>query len=291
MKYLFNKTNTILSVLVLAGLAGWYFLANNETGQADLEEYVVRKETLMQNITITGKVKPRRSSEITAPYNGYVQKIFVRVGQQVKKGSPLVTITQTPVPTSEAFPIRSPFNGTVVQVLQKPGEYVESRRENPIVRVDDTSRFYITANVPEIDIPKIGMDQEVVIKLTALPERTYAGRVKQIFLAEKGSNNWRDGGRVEYPIEIQITKPDDYIRSGMSALIDVVAAKRENVLVVPHEFLIKRDGEYFVRLKSGLEKKIEVGIQNADYFEVTSGVTEGEELKQIDYLSVFDENA
>lgn len=290
MKRLFSKTGLFIVLLIAIASGTYFYRAQQNEKLATNVDYFVRKDSIIQKITFTGKVKPQRSSNITAPYKGYVQKIFVKVGQKVRKGDALVTITQTPIATAQAYPIRSPFNGTVVQVHNAAGEYVEDKQDSPIIRVDDTNKFYIRANVPEIDVSKVNLNQEVLVKITALPERSYTGRVKEIFLAEKGGGSWRDAGRVEYPIEIEITDADRFIRSGMSALVDVVANKRENILVVPHEYLIKRDESYFVRLKDGTEKEIKVGIQNSDYFEVLSGLKENQELKQIDFLSVFDES-
>lgn len=285
------KIIKIVIPLVCLAAAGYYFFANETDRHFNQEDYVVRKDNLIQKITFTGKVKPNRSTSITPAFKGYIRKIYVSVGDMVKKGAPLVTITQTPTGGVDSFPIRAPFDGIVVQINNSEGEYVENNRENYILRVDDTRKFFIDANVPEIDISKVSIGQEVIIRLSASPEKSYSGRIQKISLSDRSSDNWRDAGRVEFPIEIELLDPDETIRSGMSAVLDIVAAKRENVIVVPHEYLLNKEGKYFVKLKNGVEREVAVGLQNASYFEIQSGLDEGEELEAIDFLSIFDEEA
>ncbi|MGL5507362.1 MAG: hypothetical protein ACRDB0_05605, partial [Paraclostridium sp.] len=71
------------------------------------------------------------------------------------------------------------------------------------------------------------------------------------------------------------------VKPGMSASLEIICDKKDDVLYIPIEGVKKdNDGNYFVNIPSTNEsKEIEVGIHNEDYIEVTSGLSENEEIQ------------
>ena len=55
----------------------------------------VRKTDFIQKVTVPGTIIPFRQTIITAPYTGYVKKIYVKVGQKVNAGDPLVSVVES----------------------------------------------------------------------------------------------------------------------------------------------------------------------------------------------------
>jgi multidrug efflux pump subunit AcrA (membrane-fusion protein) len=277
---------TIAFVLTIAGL-GWK-LKKRKPAQLD-RIGVVQKGDLAQRVTIAGKVISRRTTVVTPPYSGYVRKIYVKMGETVKAGAPLVTITQSLGDTAEsAYPLRSPFAGTVVGVLKTEGEYVEmNRTDNAILRVDDTSELWAHGDVPEIDVPKVKKGQEVIIRPAPLPGKVYPGLIEEVALASKLPPNpggYNPNDRVEYPIKIRITKKDEALLPGMSVTVDVISEKREGVLYIGHEYVEKKGDGFQAKLITGEVKPIELGIQTIDAFEIKSGLKEGDQLKPVDFF-------
>jgi multidrug efflux pump subunit AcrA (membrane-fusion protein) len=177
-----------------------------------------------------------------------------------------------------------------VQVLRTEGEYVETQSQQPngnaMVRIDDLTRTFIEANAPEIEVGKLKLGQEAIIKASAVLSRTYHGRIQHISLAAKEQRDW-DRSRVEFPILLEVADNDGQLKPGMSVVVDIITRKLSGVLLVRHEF-IQQDGDrYLVVTEKGEKKPIEVGIQNEEAFEVRSGVSEGERLRQTDFLSLL----
>ena len=77
------------------------------------------------------------------------------------------------------------------------------------------------------------------------------------------------------------------LRPGMSVILDIETLKKDNVLKVPHEYIIKDKEGYFVFSAEGEKKEVKVGISNDSFFEVTEGISAGEQLKKIDLMSFF----
>ena len=67
----------------------------------------------------------------------------------------------------------------------------------------------------------------------------------------------------------------------MSAEVEILTTKRENVLLAPQSALQEKDGKNYLRIKRGKDFKqveIKVGLITEEFAEIISGVKEGEEI-------------
>lgn len=280
-----RKFVPFLVVGVLASVPVVYFATRAPTTTTRLGTATI--QDIIQRVTLAGNIEPVRTSNIAAPYEGYIQKLYVHLGQQVEKGQPLVSIVQSLNSNEEAFPIRSPFKGTVVQLPKTQGQYVKPSADlkDYILRVDDTSRLFVSANAPEIDIVKVRVGQKTDIKASAILNQNYEGVVREISLAATPREQWGSRSQIEYQVKIEVTNPDSLLKPGMSCLIDIVTQQKKKVLALPHEF-IHLDGENpYVLLPDGKKLPVKLGIQNESVSEVLEGLGEGTQVKQVDFLS------
>lgn len=290
------NTKLILVLFILLGVVGgvtFYFSSKDQDDSGNASQLGrVERRDLIQRITIAGKIFPKRKTIITAPFQGYLKKVYVQVGQAVKAGDPLVSVVQSLVSTSEIFPMRAPFAGKVVYIGKAEGEFVRELDFNDyIMRIDDMEKLYVQSFVPEIDRIKLKVGLETIIKISPILDRSYKGRIEEMSLSALDQSSSRS--QVEFPIKIIMLERDERVRSGMSAIIDVVVDKREKVLTLKHQY-IHRDEEknqYYVILNSGQRKNIEVGLQNEESFEILKGVEEGEWVQPVDYLDKVDQDA
>jgi len=248
---------------------------------------IVRKADLVQQVTVAGLLSPNRRSVLSPPYAGYVKKLFVQIGDRVKKGDPVVTIVQSLTGASEeAYPMRAPFDGIVSQVLRTEGEFVEPAKENNgLVRIDDMTRLFVQSDVPETDIAKIKTGQKVLIKANALADQDFRGVIRNISLAAVEKKEWsRSADRVEFTVKMEVFDPTAQLHPGMSVIVDIITNKRDKVLALPHEFIDKEADDYFVILESGEKRPVKVGMQNEDSFEIKSGLKENDRVRMVDFF-------
>jgi multidrug efflux pump subunit AcrA (membrane-fusion protein) len=286
---LLSKSKTLLAVLGLLCLA--YFAYSHFGQKSDSSNIgTVTRADLVQRVTIAGTVNPNHKSIISAPYNGYVKKIYVQIGDQVKTGDPIVSVTQSLRGNEEVYPMRAPFPGTVVQILRSEGEYVSTTdaTTSSLVRIDDLTKLYVEANAPEIEVAKLRLGQDAIIKASAILDRSYHGKIEHISLAAKEQKDW-DKSRVEFPVLIGITDKDAAIEPGMSVVVDIITSKLSKVLTLRHEFIQKVGDQYYVVTEKGEKKPIDVGLQNEESFEIKKGVAEGDRIRQTDFLSLLKE--
>lgn len=290
MTNLFGK-KTVVVLLVLAvviGLAIFGVRSASKPGDGRGFGTVERKD-LVQRVTIAGMIAPFRKTIITAPYNGYVKKLFVHIGDMIKQGEPIVSVVQSLQNEESTFPLRAPVNGRVVQIEKAEGEFArENDVKDFILRIDDTSRLFILANAPEIDRLKIKVGQEAIVKASAVVTRNYKGVIREMSLAAREKEQWNRSQVVEFPIRVEITERDEQLMPGMSVVIDIITAKKEKVLMLRHD-MVRRDGEkYYVIMAGGGRRDIKVGMQNEEGFEVVEGLKEGDRVKQASFADVND---
>lgn len=244
----------------------------------------VEKGTLIQRSTISGTVTPFRKTVITAPYQGYVRKVYIKLGQEVKSGDPIASVAPTLISGDTVFPLRSPFAGKVVQLNKAEGEFVKSSDSSDfIARIDDISRMFVDSNVPELDRVKMKVGFEAIVKASAILDRTYKAVVQELTFAAREQDRYGRTTAVEFPMRLEILDFDSQIQPGMSVIVDITTLKKENVLRLRHEFIGRDKDSYFVTLANGSRQKIEVGVQNEEFSEITGGVDEGTLVKKVDF--------
>ena len=242
----------------------------------------VKRLDLIKQISIPGTVEPEKKIIITAPYDGYVQKLYVKTGDHIKANTPIVSVTETLQSYDPVYPLRIPFSGTVTDVLKREGDFVrQNDTENYLVRIDQMDQLYVEFDVPELYRPDIVEGREILIKVHSLPHKTYKGVVDRVALAAKQQSQWRNTTIVEFRSRALILDKDKEIKPGLSAVIDLVKFKKEKILVLPHSYIFKKGDAYFVLLKNGRKKQVQVGDQNDIYMEIKEGLEEGTQVRQI----------
>lgn len=251
----------------------------------------VKRGDLIQRVTVSGTVQPARRTIFVAPYSGYIHKVYVSVGQKVKQNDPVISITTSLQSPEQVYPIRAPFSGTVVGVSKMEGEYVtEKDTKDVIARIDDLEKYFVVAKAPETDAARIKKNMQVEIKVNAIAKESLKGIVRSIELAAEDADGWRSQSST-FKVMVEIQSPPPDLRSGQSAIIDIVTQKFNDVLYLEHEF-INQDGEqYFVIDRKGRRRNIELGNQSDMAAEIKAGLSEGEQVEQVDFLKLLESGA
>ncbi|MCX6119916.1 MAG: efflux RND transporter periplasmic adaptor subunit [Proteobacteria bacterium] len=292
MKWLWRIKGWLLVILGIVISVGLY-VRSQSSGETKkgLAMGTISRADLIQRVTFSGGIVAARTTIIQAPYDGYIQKIFVNVGDNVASGQPIISMSQTATNehSAEIFPLRAPFAGTVTQINKTVGQFVSKNfsenNDSTLLRIDDMTRLMVKSDVPEIDYPKLKVGQSVIVKATSVPSKTYRGVIRTVAKASRQAVRW-ERNKVEFEVTVVIEDADQNLAPGMSALIDVITNEVKDAVVVRHEFLQQKGDTYFVTLENGNKVDIEVGIQNDEFFQVIKGVSEGQKVMPIDFANL-----
>ncbi|MHB8370324.1 MAG: efflux RND transporter periplasmic adaptor subunit [Leptospirales bacterium] len=176
--------------------------------------------------------------------------------------------------------IAAPFDGMITERFVDPGKLISQATEatataQPIVTIEqvDTLRAYVW--VPADLAPQIRRGQRVEVHLAGLSGRTFWGRVTRFDTAENPRTR-------TMRTEVDMSNPDFAIHPGMYGKFTFYLAKYPNSIVIPGAAIMaRRDKPLSVMVvKDGkaLELPIAVGIDNAKWVQVISGLSAGDRL-------------
>lgn len=173
--------------------------------------------------------------------------------------------------------IQAPITGVITLQNAKIGEMATANKT--IISIISDAKFEIEANVPEADIAKVKVGNNADVTLDAYGNDVhFQASVISIDPAETIIE-----GVATYKTKFQFANEDERIKSGMTANIDILTDKRENVLTIPQRAVITKNDEKFVLLDTGKSEpenvKIETGLKGSDgMIEVLSGLKEGDKI-------------
>ena len=192
--------------------------------------------------------------------------------------------------------ITAPMSGVVVGEPKPAGTMAVQGNSNPtvIMRIADTSKKQIMAKIDETDIGNIKVGQDAPFTVDTYTNQTFTAHVSKISQTDT-SNTWDTNGTstssssssssasvIYYYVTLDVDDPDDVLRLGMTARVEINTAEKEDALVVPIAALKTNDnGSYVLRVNtSGQTEQVPVttGIYSDEYVEILSGLSEGDSV-------------
>jgi len=183
-----------------------------------------------------------------------------------------LTVAETRIVVAQATlnqtSLTAPFPGTVTDIQVMPGDMVSQGRV--AFRIDDLSSLYVELQVSEIDVYLIQVGQLVSVTFDAIPNLEYAGKVNDIGLVGTSLS-----GVVNFPVTVQLAHVDSAVKSGMTAVANLIISQVENVLQVPNRAIQTKDGKKFVYMwrqndKSYVAISVQVGLSSDTMTEISS---------------------
>ncbi|ERP38912.1 efflux RND transporter periplasmic adaptor subunit [Chitinivibrio alkaliphilus] len=166
--------------------------------------------------------------------------------------------------------LRASFNGTVVDVLEKEGSKVDTR--TPVVLMADMSRAKIELQASERTYERLQKGQRAFL---FHGEDTLWGEVTDLSLSAHPLTH-------NFTVTTHFDNEEDNLRSGMYKQVRLVVHQKDDVITMPFD-LIQYDlmgNPYAYVIENGRAKKrdLTLGVSDGMYYEVVSGLSEGDQL-------------
>ncbi|MFO1184961.1 MAG: efflux RND transporter periplasmic adaptor subunit [Bauldia sp.] len=130
--------------------------------------------------------------------------------------------------------IVAPIDGVVVSRNVTNGQTVAASLQTPTLFLiaADLAKMQVDANVSESDIGSIRPGQRANFTVDAFPGRVVTGSVTQVRQSPQTVQNV-----VTYDVIVGVDNPEQLLKPGMTAAVDIVLEQREGVLRVPNQAL------------------------------------------------------
>ena len=200
----------------------------------------------------------------------------------------------------------APQSGTVTALVKEIGESVQGNgftAGEVVMKVSDLSVMEVDVEVNESDIVRVSMQDAAEIEVDAYLEETFSGTVTEIgnTALNAGLNGFAMDQVTNFSVKVRL-QPQSYsamleneasvnispFRPGMSAKVDILTRRAEDVISIPIQSVSTREKEndeeeselgVFILVDGIAEwKVVETGIQDNRYIEIKSGLNESDKV-------------
>jgi RND family efflux transporter MFP subunit len=173
----------------------------------------------------------------------------------------------------EQTKIYSPLTGVVATRYVDQGALVTP--STPIVRVVNLAMMVSQGNVPERNIGRLRVGNEAEVRVDAMPDRVFYGRISRIAPV-------LDAATRSALIEIDIANPDAVLKAEMFARIRLDTGTMREAILIPRDGLVYRGsqpGVYVLEEENRpVFRPIETGLTRGDQVEVLANLDHGTKI-------------
>lgn len=182
--------------------------------------------------------------------------------------------------------INAPMDGTITDILVKPGEQALTGTLNNagtvIMVLSDLSEIIAEGSIDEADISGIAVAQKAKIKIESIKDKEYAGLLDEVGTTARASTKGQQGIK-QFRCKVKITNPDSSLHPGMTATISLFKGAAENVIAVPTGAIIEskegKDINVFAYEKGKAKKRaVKTGTSDDEYTQIKDGIQDDEEI-------------
>lgn len=208
--------------------------------------------------------------------------------------------------------ILAPMSGRVTRLVVEQGETAVPGTFNKdaatLLTISDMSVLETKVKVDETDVARISLGDSAVVQIDAFPDTTFVGKVVEISnsAVRAAATGGSTDQAIDYEVTIQLLDPPPDTRPDFSTTAKVVTDIRDKTLSIPIIALTVRENESVSDADTavivgrspqkevgkkdvegvfivGADNKVtfrpvKVGIAGDRYFEVLSGLTQGEKI-------------
>jgi multidrug efflux pump subunit AcrA (membrane-fusion protein) len=159
--------------------------------------------------------------------------------------------------------IKAVKSGKVYKKYKQIGDYVT--RGEAIALIGEPTNIYAKVNIDESNIGKIKVGQEALVQLNINKDKTYKGRVSEIYPSF-------DEATQSFICKITFNEPLDFTIVNTQLQSNITVGVNKNALLIPRNFV---DFGGNVQIKDQKEKvKITTKFASSDWVQVLSGINE-----------------
>jgi len=153
--------------------------------------------------------------------------------------------------------------------------------QQSLIRLPDLSEMNVEVRLHESVVKQVSDGDRAVVRIDALPEARLTGTVTKIAIMPDRTNWWLNPGLKTYTTEVTLDETPGGLKPGMSAQVEILVDRRDDVLQVPISSVHVEKGFQAVYVDSpqGIQtRRVTVGLSNQQRVEILDGLKAGERV-------------
>lgn len=199
----------------------------------------------------------------------------------------------------ENMTVRTPIDGIVVvrQNMDASGGMYFSGMNLPEYRTGDivwsgrlvaemldTRALELQAKINEADRANLNVGQSAEVRVNGLPGGVFPATIKTVSGAAARGFIWDSDSRRKFDATLQLARPDDRLRAGLTGDVVISGQQLTGVLYVSRQALFEKDGKpvVYARRGGGFDPKPVKVKYRSESRAVVEGLAEGTEVALVD---------
>lgn len=229
-------------------------------------------DTLSMPSTVS--LLPERQAQVTTRFDGRIQEIKVKIGQDVQKGQELIIVEPVQIGTN-VITYRSPMTGRVMQQNVVLGQAVTF--QTSLIDLADISQVLLKGAVYETpDLARLKVGQKVTANIGIYPNQTFEGKIEKIDAGPAADSRAMHVYAL-FDNAAGLLKPN--LRGTM--VVTLNDKNEKPTVVIPLAAVLENNGVSFVFVREGQtfeRREVQLGSKTSSEIEVVSGVLPDEEV-------------
>jgi len=169
--------------------------------------------------------------------------------------------------------ITAPIAGVISKRWVTTGQRVTTAE--PLFSIVNLDEMIVRVNVPETDLAKCYVGQEVLITSDFLPGERISGTIKRI-------SPVIDAASGTFSVTVGISDPQQRLKPGSFVNVHIITARHDAATLIPKDAVIYESDQQFVfkivQDTLALKTPLKLGLEDAEKFEVLEGLAVGDTI-------------
>lgn len=162
------------------------------------------------------------------------------------------------------YQIKSAFSGQLFDVLVKEGTLVSPQL--PMAIIGQKNTFLLELEVDENDMPRIKLNQLVLITLDSYKNQVFDAKVNKIYpIMNQMSRTFK--------IEAHFVTLPPKLYPNLSVEANIIIQTKKNAITIPRNYLFKGDS---IQINKKEKRKVKIGLSDYQKVEILEGLKAGE---------------
>lgn len=168
--------------------------------------------------------------------------------------------------------VTAPVSGTISALNVVQGQMASQAMA--AVTITQMNALYVSLSVPENIVNTLKVGQEATVIINSAGEKEIKGTLTSLAPAANVQTNL-------YPVKVTIDNPENLVKPGMFAKVEIPIQAKENVLAINSEAVVLKNGQYVVFVVEedrAVAKEVVSGLDTGAEVEILEGLQVGEQV-------------
>ena len=166
--------------------------------------------------------------------------------------------------------VTAPISGKITGLSLQPGSVIDATAK--LASIVTHAPLTVSLNLTQIDVPKIKTGLKATVTFDSLPDKTYTGKVISVDTVGETIS-----GVTSYPAVIKLDTQPAEILPNMAASGTIILDTKPDVLLIPSS-AVQNSTVRVMKNNQVTEVTVETGLVSDSDTEITSGLSEGDEV-------------